>query len=174
MNASPSLASKYARARYEAILAAGGQRRNELLAAAFESAVNMVVASLPEGIAPVSWVSDPSFFAPLDVSCLENGWAFLGAVRFAGEHDGGFIWAVASAPAGTSLGQWLAFYEFGYRLDNRGYAAEWVPAGMGRRFQYVRPEQSGPDVLAELLVQKLAHTWVARDLRSSGDVGNIR
>jgi hypothetical protein len=160
-----AIASIYARARYDAIMAANDPKRNGLLALEFQSTVFAVVRELSASSdVRINWVFDPlsspGFYQGLDLSCVKDGWEVLGAVA----QPEGFVWLVAAGSPGVSFGGWICFFEFGYEKDDHGYLQEWVPVGEGSIIRSVHPEECGTDLLADMLARKLAAMSVERDL----------
>ena len=162
---SPSLATIFARARYEAILQGVGPRRDGLLAAEYQSKVFAVVRELAASMdIPLGWVrgpdSDPQFYAEMDLSCVRDGWKVLGAAA----QMEGFVWVVAAGQQGTGFDHWTAVYEFACRLDDRGYRNEWVATGAGSLVLQFDPEDYGPELFGIQMAKRLAAVSAARDL----------
>ncbi|MNL73513.1 hypothetical protein D3C87_1989840 [compost metagenome] len=80
---------------------------------------------------------------------------------------GGFVWVVAAGQQGTAFERWTAVYEFGCRLDNRGYGSEWVATGPGSLRLQFQPDEYGPELLGIQLAKRLAAMSVAHDLSST-------
>lgn len=163
-SSSPALASVFARARYNGIVAGVGPRRNQLLATVYQDAVFDVMRELSALMVSLDWRQGPEvapeLYNGVDLSCVPPGWIVLGAVVNPSE----FVWVIAVAPQGAQHDRWTMVYEFGVQLENIGYGSEWVPTGKGAHVLQVRPEEYGTKLLSVALTKRLAAVSVARDL----------
>jgi hypothetical protein len=156
-----ALAAVFARAKYEAILAGVGPRRDQLLANEYQSAVFAVVRELAASVdIPLNWnwdpKTDPEFYRELDLSRIPQGWSVLGAVVQPSE----FVWVIAVAPPEDRLSRWTGFYQF----DKSMHSSAWLRVEPGPRSLGCSWEAYGPEVLSVALAKRLAAMSVARDL----------
>ncbi len=163
-SSSPALASVFARARYDGIVAGVGPRRNQLLEAVYQDVVFDVMRELSGLMVSLDWKRGPDvvpeLYREMDLSCVPPSWTVLGAVV----QPGGFAWVIAVAPQGAQLDRWTMVYEFGGQIDNSGYLSEWVPTGKGAHVLQIRPEEYGTKLLSVALTKRLAALSVVRDL----------